>query len=281
MQGVKSNTSYYLAVFYLLFSILIYFLDSRGALNFVHKGAQILTIPVRSALFDAHNTVLSPLVVFSDSTKKDAQMRELEERVASLSSQLANKRALEEENAKMRRLLGTNLPPNWQFSAGRVVSVSSDIMSVTSDYNAASGTPVLEASESPPSSEAGGVLVGRVEKVVGRQTQVTLPTNIASKIPVLVRGQDGSRRASGIVVGQGGTSRLEQVLASESLDSGDLILTSGDANLPAGRQGLPPELLVGFVDKVTRSETSPWQEAGVKSAINTRDLDFVFFVTKY
>lgn len=267
MQGTKSNSIYYLAIFYLLFSIFIYFLDSRGTLDFVHRGAQILTIPVRSWLYDSRVTLLSPLSVFSNSAKQSDQIRELEGRAASLSSQLADQKALEEENAKMRRLLGTNLPPNWQFAPARVVSISGDVMNVVSDYNAGVGTPVLTTSE-------GGVLVGRVEKVVGRQTLVTLPTNISSKIPVIVRGQDGTRRASGIVVGQGGTARLEQVLSSESLETGDLILTSGDANLP-------PELLVGYVDKVSRNETSPWQEAGVKSAINISGLDYVFFVTKY
>lgn len=267
MQGTKSNTLYYLAIFYLLFSVFIYFLDSRGTLNFVHKSAQVLTIPVRSSLFDARNAVLSPLAVFSSSEQNMARIKELEGKVASLSSQLADQKALEEENAKMRRLLGTNLPPNWQFASARVVSVSSDTMSVTSDYGATSGTPVLAASES-------GVLVGRTEKVVGKEVHVQLPTHISSKIPVIVRGQDGSRRAAGIIVGQGGTARLEQVLASESLETGDLILTSGDA-------GLPPELLVGYVDKITKNEASPWQEAGVKSAINVQALDFVFFVTKF
>ncbi len=267
MQGAKSNTLYYLVFFYFLFSIFIFFLDSRGALEFLHRGAQVLTIPVRSWLYDSRVTLLSPLSVFSSGEQNKQRISELEGRVASLSAQLGREQALEEENAKMRRLLGTNLPPNWQFAPGRVVSTSSDIMAMTSDYTPSVGVSVI-------TSEENGILIGRVEKAVGKEVLVSLPTHISSKIPVIVRGQDGNRRASGIVVGQGRTARLEQVLASESLEKGDLVLTSGDANLP-------PELLIGYVDKVNRSQASPWQEAGVKSAIDPSGLDYVFFVTKY
>lgn len=267
MQGTKSNTLYYLAVLYLLFSVFIYFLDSRGTLNFVHSAVQVVTIPVRSWLFDTHNTILLPLSVFSSAEQSQVRIRELEERVASLSSQLANQKALEEENAKIRHLLGTDLPAAWQFAPVRVVSVAGDTMSIVGDSTLIVGTPVV-------TTQGGGVWVGKVENVVGRMAAVFLPTHTTSKIPVIVRSaQDGSRRASGIVVGRGGESRLEQVLTSEILAEGDLVLTSGAS--------LPPELLIGRVRNVVKTPGSPWQQADIDVAVKGNNLDFVFLVTKY
>lgn len=267
MQGAKNNTLYYLAIFYLLSSIFIYFLDSRGTLNFLHRSTQVLTIPVRSWLYDGRVSILSPLSAITDAVDQHRRIQELEYRNAELYAQLSGFKALEEENAKMRHLLGTNLPPNWQFAPARVVSVAGDTIDIFADTTLIVGTPVV-------TTDNGGVWVGKVESVVGREAEVSLSTHTVSKIPVIVRSaEDGSRHASGIVIGRGGYARLEQVLTSEQVDEGDLVLTSG--------LSLPPELLIGRVRNVIKTSGSPWQQADVDVAVQGNNLDFVFLVTKF
>lgn len=273
MAHSPKNTSYLFA-FYLVFSILLVLLDSKGALSFLHKGAQGITTPFKSALFSARKTLLSPLVAISDSEKKEVEIEELRQEKADVLSQLSTLTALKEENERMRYLLGTTLPPSWQFAALRVVGKIGDTLTTTGDLLPEVSAPVIVSGEIESASRRrSGVFIGKIGEILGREIKVILPTATNSKIPVIVRSPDGARHASGILVGRGESMRIEQVLSSETLSEGDLVLTSGE--------GAPPELLIGYVSKVLPFEASAWKSAEVKEAISVEGLDFVFIVTKF
>lgn len=270
VQSPKSTS--YLFIFYLVLSILLLLLDSQGALSFLHQGVQAVTTPLKSALFSARTTMLSPFVAISDWQNKEAEIEKLQQEKADVLSQLSTLTALKEENERMRYLLGTALPARWQFAPFRVVGKIGDIVLATGDLKPEIGEPVIIASEVTPETRS-GVFIGRVGETVGRELKVILPTNTSSKIPVIVRAPDGARQASGILEGRGGSMRLEQVLSSETLSEDDLVLTSGE--------GAPPELLIGYVSKVLPQEASAWKSAEIRMAINVENLDFVFVITKY
>ncbi|MBI4033102.1 MAG: rod shape-determining protein MreC [Candidatus Blackburnbacteria bacterium] len=271
MASLQKRISY-LFVFYLLFSTILLFLDSRGSLSFLHQGAQALITPLKVSLTGVKKTFLSPFVAISDWKKKEAEIEKLRQEKADVLSQLSALEALREENGRMRYLLGTALPPSWQFAPLRVVGKVGDTLLATGDSKPEAREPVIISAEVTPEKRS-GVFVGKIDSVVGREIKIILPTAAVSKIPVIVRAKDGERRASGILVGRGGNMRLEQVLSSETLFEEDLVLTSGE--------GAPPELLIGYVSKVLPSEASAWKSAEVEMVVNVENLDFVFVVTKY
>lgn len=247
-------------------------LDSRGALSFLHQGTQAITSPFKSALFDAREIVLSPLVAISEWENKEVEIEKLRQEKADALSQLSALMAVKEENERMRYLLGTTLPPRWQFAALRVVGKIGDTLLATGELKPETDAPVIVSEQVTPEKRS-GVFIGKTGEVLGREIKIILPTSTFSKIPVIVRSKEGTRLASGILVGRGGSMRIEQVLSSEALSEGDLVLTSGE--------GAPPELLIGYVGKALPSEASAWKSADVEVAINVEDLDFVFIVTKY
>ncbi|MDO8503503.1 MAG: rod shape-determining protein MreC [bacterium] len=273
MAGAQKRVSYFF-ILYLLFSMLLLLLDSKGSLSFLHKGAQAITSPFKSALFSGRLTVLSPFIVIGNSGKKEAEIEKLQQEKADALSQLSALTAAKEENERMRYLLGTTLPPSWHFAPLRVVGKIGDTLITAGDLPAEAGEPVIAT---PGTESAGrrrsGVFIGKVGGTVGREIKVILPTSTSSKIPVIVRAPDGARRASGILVGKGESMRIEQVLSSETLSEGDLVLTSGE--------GAPPELLIGYVSKILPQEASAWKSAEVKTAMDVEDLDFVFVITKF
>lgn len=271
MSVVRRNTSY-LFISYFLFSIFLFFLDSRGLLSLVHISVQTITSPFKSALFSARKTALAPFAAISNSEKKDAEIETLRQEKADMLSRLSFLTALKEENERMRYLLGTTLPASWQFSPLRVVGRIGDSLTTTSDLPLDADRPVIVSMDVAPEKRS-GVFVGKTGQAVGAEVNIILPTNTQSKIPVIVRSPSGARRASGLLVGRGGEIRLEQVLSSEALTERDLVLTSGE--------GAPPELLIGFVDKVLPPDSSATRSAEVEAAINTENLDFVFVITKY
>lgn len=268
MAGSVKDNSLYLFVFNLLLSLLIIFADNRGFLAGFRQFVQGFTTPVESQLFRARAALLAPFSNFSSGGEKDRRIKELEKENTRLLVQVSQLKAVEEENAKARRLLGATLPPSWRFEPARVVSVFADSIFLVSDAKVEAGMPVVT------SEDKSGVFVGRVKDIVGKRAVVTLPTNDEVRVGVRVMGRESrERHGTGIVVGKGGKLALEQVLASETLEEGDLVLTAGDENLP-------PELLVGYVTRVSDVKGA-FKEAEVNPAVIPEKLDFVFLVTKF
>ncbi len=244
----------------------------------MHKIPQATTVPVRSFLYSVRVNSLSPLASFATINEEIKQLRELQTKNAELQSQLTSLQSLKEENVQMRRLLDTGLPADWKFSSGRVTSIYGDSVYLLSDSAPSIGTPAIistEFQESTAGAGKAGVFVGRVKELIGNQTKVDLVTNPLSKIPAVVRdAATHDRRASGIVQGKGGKTILEQVLATEDLHEGDLIITNGDG-------GLPPDLLIGSVGRVLTGGNATLKQAEVKLAIEPESLQYVFLITKY
>lgn len=267
MGAGRKDTSLYLFIFYSLFSIFILIADSRGLLADLHRFVQGVTIPVESQLFRARIGLFTPFSGFSSGREKDKRMRELEEENARLLAQMATLKGVEEENARARHLLGATLAPSWHFEPARVTSVFADKMFLTGDTTPSLGAPVIT------SGDKGGVFVGLVENVAGKRITVVLPTSELTKNTVLIRDREtGERHGAGILVGRGDRLMLEQVLASEAIKEGDIVVTSGDK--------LPPELLVGYVTKVLETKGA-FREAEIKIAVDPAKLDFVFLVTRF
>lgn len=266
MASAKSN-SFYLFIFYFLLSLLVVFADNRGFLTGFRGFVQGLTTPVESQLFRARIALFAPFSGFSSGREKDKRIQELEKENAGLLSQLSQMQALKEENEKARHLLGASLSPSWHFEPARVVSSFADKIYLTADFEPKQGTPVIT------SQEKSGVLVGQVKSVLGGKIEVILSTSNLFKTTIIVRDKEtGERRAAGILVGQAGRLKLEQVLTSETVKEGDMIVTSGE--------GLPPELLAGYVTRVLETKGA-FREAEVEYPLDFTKLDYVFLVTKF
>lgn len=116
----------------------------------------------------------------------------------------------------------------------------------------------------------GGVLVGRIGRNVGpTSAQVQLINDPSSFINVQLVGS----RATGTVAGQSdGTLRLQNVLQTEVVQPGDLIVTSGLGG------GLPPGLTVGQVDTLISKDLETLKEATVRPGADVGRLEFVLIL---
>lgn len=266
-----TKTSYVL-ILYFLFAVLVYFLESRNTFNFLHIASQKIFESPRESLFRTKIS-LSEFISFSFFKSRENEINTLGGKVGLLESEIASLKTVEEQNTQMRKLLDTALPLRWKFSPARVISGDSDTLILSGEVNPSVGQTVLHSNE--VNNSLAGIYVGRVEKVVGQEVQVDIATHTSSKIPVIVRdGTTKGKHASGILLGRGGKLLLDQVLVGETLKEGDLVLTNGEA-------GYPNELLVGFVSKVVNSHNSAVQQAEVRSAIDAKKLDYVFYLVKY
>lgn len=261
----------HLVIFYLLFGVLLIFLDSRAVLTPLHSLVQAATVPTQSKLYQTRQNLVAPLSWFSSRGRAAGELEKLRQDNSSLLARLEQLKNIEEENKNLRRLLGANVAPSWKFSPARVVWHEGDKFVLASDYVPEVGMAAVGAPADGDPLRA-GILVGRVVQVIGKRIEVASPTSTTSKIPVVVSGQTQS--ASGLLVGRGGRAILDQVLTKETLGQDYAVLTSGGDSLPAG-------LLLGRIKKVLPIYEGAWQQAEVGMAAKVENLDYVFFVTKF
>ena len=115
-------------------------------------------------------------------------------------------------------------------------------------------------------------LVGRISTVGPNWARVLLITDVSSSVNAMVQRS----RTTGVVQGQvGGRLVMRYIPQGESVQVGDLILTSGlGGNFPKG-------VLIGRVTEVRQKDVEMFQEAEVQSAVNFNLLEQVLVVRNF
>ena len=140
---------------------------------------------------------------------------------------------LQDENDRLRAMLGVKTDPPIPMVTARVVTDSRGPFANARLANAGSNAGVVVGY--PVLSERG--LVGRIVGVSANASRVLLLTDVASRTPVMV---DRSN-ARAILTGDGGPNpKLDYLRGRDAVHEGDRVLTSGDGGvlprgLPVGR----------------------------------------------
>ncbi|MDO8452138.1 MAG: rod shape-determining protein MreC [bacterium] len=273
--GLQSTAGIFLVFLFLSFLTLA--LENKGVFNGLEAFVQGRILSIRQSLYQTRRGLSASTGVLTEYKRLNKQNAELEAKVGFLTSRVVSLRGAEEENKRLKSILGTTLPVSWRLEEARVISRSGDELNLKSISNNLPqiGAPGIIGEKDEPQVGDRGVYIGRVDKIIGAEIVAILPSHTLSKIGVIVRDRDtGERKASGILIGRGGSALLDQVLSSENLSEGDIVVTSGEGNLPS-------ELLIGTVSRVFQKESSPWKQGEVALAIKADNLDYIFFVSNY
>ena len=178
----------------------------------------------------------------------------------------ADVHALEEvrlENERLRKLLSYAEATGGQPIAAKVIGVNPDPnnLSLRIDRGEADGL----AQGMPVVTPEG--IVGHVIRVLSHSADVLLLHDPHSKVGVLV--QRTRVRAIAGVDGADRALKLEFALRSESVDEGDLVVTSGTDGV------FPPGLVVGRLTKVDRQGKGTFQSAEILPAVDATKLEEV------
>jgi rod shape-determining protein MreC len=112
-------------------------------------------------------------------------------------------------------------------------------------------------------------IVGQVIRTTGGWADVALVTDPQSRVGVRVQRS----RARGTAAGSGnGPLKLENMLRTEDVEDGDLIITSGTDGV------YPPGLVVGRVANLEKKEHGMFQRADILPAVETTTLAEVLVV---
>jgi rod shape-determining protein MreC len=115
-------------------------------------------------------------------------------------------------------------------------------------------------------------LVGRIDAVIADAARVQLITDPNSTVNVHLKNANTDAVLLGSVTGD---ISLDMIAQDATVQSGDLILTSGLGG------GYPPDLIVGQVINVRKLDYQLFQQATVQSAVDFSRLDIVLVITNF
>ncbi|HEU4579876.1 MAG TPA: rod shape-determining protein MreC [Polyangiaceae bacterium] len=238
--------------------------------NFIDRALLTVSAPIEytcSALARGVSSLLSEYVYLVDVKRDNNRLAYQTSRLQAKVNQLS---VVEAENRRLRRLLGLRDRVGAETVSALVVSKD------TTDYfrvaQVTLDAPVRNIRPNMPVLSLDGV-VGTVRRVAGESVQVQLAVDSGFGVDVVVE-RTGAR---GFVRGGGDSNRylvrVELVQSSDSIDNGDILVTSGvGCRFP---KGLP----VAKVTKVVKKDFGVYQTVEAEPVVDFSRLSEVLIVT--
>lgn len=228
----------------------------------LRQGVKFAIAPVQGTLSDGARSVTSVLDAFSEVDRLRRQNQDLRAAVDVLEDQLATLDALDAENKRLNKVLGTRNELQFETIAASVSSryASQFERIITLDRGVESG--ILDGA---PVLSEGGALAGRVTGVGEGWAEVTLINDTSS----LVAGRDNRTNATGNVVGRlAAPLAMEEIPRTDQVSINDRIVTLGAIIGRRFRSAYPKGIPIGRVVDVL-------EEPGdvVKTALIQPDAD--------
>jgi len=115
-------------------------------------------------------------------------------------------------------------------------------------------------------------LVGRVDAVIANAARVQLITDAASNVNVRLQNAETDASLVGSVTGN---VTLDLIPQDETIEKGDLVLTSGLGG------GYPPDLIVGQVVNVRSRDFDLFQQATIQPVVDFNGLEIVLVIVNF
>lgn len=250
-------------LFLILTSLFLFLIDNfgwlKGARGLIQRPFIVLERPIYLT-----NQSFSKSVKSITSRANSQQIIELQTQLRQLAIDQNQLATCLEENEHLKRLLGAPLPSKWRFKMARVVGVTEKMRIDLGRKDGVEEGMIVVAEN---------IYVGQVDSVGENDSQVELPNDPNSKIPVVIKQPDlAGAHARGLLVGQFGEKLLlDRVLQEEDIRQGDLVVTSGE-------EGYLPDLVIGQIKEVLPGTAEIYQQAIVSPLIDYSSLRFVFLV---
>ena len=233
--------------------------------NFIDRGVIALTAPVQQGLTAGIDGVVGTVRNYLDlrGVRQDNDALRLENLQLRATVQVLGE--ARSENGRLRKLLSyAEAAPGPEIPA-RVVGVNpvAKLLSVRISSGEKDGVFRGMSVVTPDG------IVGQVIRSTGGYADVALVTDPQSRVAVRVQRS----RARGTAAGAGnGPLQLENMLRTEDVEDGDLIITSGTDGI------YPPGLVVGRVTHLEKKEHGMFQGADIQPAVDTSRLEEVLVV---
>lgn len=268
----------------LALTLLLLALSGAGILGPMQNLLGYAFAPLERGLASVVNTL-------GDLSQTVRDVRELQQQVGTLQSENAalrveNIRLQEQyvaENEQLRLLLNfSEESPTYTLVGADIIERGCEVYPC-GDVVGEGTTPYLRyyiintgsrdgVAVGMPVVTGGAVLAGRVAQVSHQQSFIQLVNDPTSQTAAMLQ----SSRVTGIVEGRpDGTLVMTQILPDETVEVGEIVITSGLGGL------LPKGLVIGQVESVIYQESALFQEAVIRPALDFRRVEVMLVVTDF
>ncbi|HSW47545.1 MAG TPA: rod shape-determining protein MreC [Candidatus Saccharimonadales bacterium] len=251
MQKRKSFFPTFLIFF--IPAIILFVLAGTGYLNGLTGFFETGTVPIQKSLFG----------IFHPDSKDE--LSKLQDENRNLASQLTKQEEMKRDNQALRDQFQTGNPAPNTLLPATVIGGEDDTIIIDkgqADMIQVGDVVVLKDN-----------LIGKVDRVSMHLAVVDLITGNTSFTAKTVKTD-----SLGIVKGQSGGLLLSNVVLSDKLEKGDLVVAKGDVD--SHGIGFPPDLIAGKIVSVNKKASNLFQSAEVRSLVDFAKLKIVFVITQ-
>jgi cell shape-determining protein MreC len=237
--------------------------DSFGKLSWLRGGIEALSGPELKAVFTVSGKYNSLRNVIWSALGKDRESNSILNKLAKLEGDALEIEKLRRENDNLRKVLGAEKISGLKLDPAEILAFSNQSLIVNRSL-AIPGQAAVSAEF---------VLLGVAGNSGKWNSTVKLLADPLVKVSVKIILADQTA-ALGETIGEfGGRIGLEKILTSVDLKSGQPVFT-------AGTDGLPPDLLLGWVgDGIQKTESAVFQKAYIRPAVDPAGLGTIFFIS--
>lgn len=262
---LKKYWKFFVVGFFLIAALSYYsaHLRHKDAPSSIERQVLALAYPLQKSVLlitDGFATIWTNL--FGSSAETTVRLRN---ESAQLKEKLAELDELQDENARLKKLLSFSAQREERMVAAQIIGVdaTSWFRSITIDRGSSD-----QIREGMAVVSAYGV-VGRVVTCTPHSSRVLLIVDASSKLSTLIE----RTRARAICRGGGDGMSLDYLPLTDDVAVGDLIITSGLGG------GFPKGLIVGAVTQVDKRGFDMFQSVKVEPAVDFEHLEEVLVIT--
>lgn len=259
----------------LIFAVVLlgFALDRLGYMVSVRAFVQTAIAPLQSAMSIVAEDTASQFRASADFRALQAENIELESLTNNLMVENARLREIERENEVLRQLLNftrNNTQFTYEATSIKGRSIGFDPSNLLYFVYVGVGARNGVARNMPVITDRG--LVGRVTAAGPNSAQVLMLIDPGSAVNAIVQNS----RVTGLVRGHlDGTLTMERIPPNETLNPGDIVLTSGLGG------NFPDKLVIGQVTEVLQRDQDMFQVARIRPTVDFGKLEAMLILTSF
>lgn len=248
-------------------------LDRLGYMQPVRAYVQTVLVPLQQTITSTGQEINRSVEQTENIQALQARNAELETLTDKLMVENVRLREVERENELLRQLLNyTRTNPQFSYQPTTVKGHSIGVDPTNLLYFVYVDIGVRDgiARNMPVITERG--LVGRVTAVGPNSAQVLMLIDPASAVNAIIQNS----RATGLVRGNiDGTLLMERIPQNETVNQGDIVLTSGLGG------HFPDKLVIGQVTEVLQRDQDMFQSARIRPTVDFGKLETMLVITSF
>ena len=224
-----------------------------------------VSAPVQKVFFNFGNNASDFFQAYYNVQNWESENQYLQQENLRLLAKIAEIEGAQQENEILRQALNIGIEEDFDLALAEITAKQGDFIIINKGDKdgVCENMPVITAEK---------IVCGRVKEAFKDFARVALVTSAESSFGVKLQDKEIFGLAKGL---DNGRLYLDRVPKDKEIQEGDIVVTTSLG------QVFPKSLIVGKIDKVSRSDADPFQQAELYPLFDIDSLQKLFVVIEY